>query len=621
MDGRTERWFKVKISACIIAKNEEKNIEKCIQSLMPISKEIIVVDTGSTDKTISICNELGAKVFHYNWNDDFSAAKNYALSKATGEWIIFLDADEYIDVDSISKIKNLIDHSEFNNFNVVAFKMINIDKETNKTIDEVFKIRMFKNKEVSYEGEIHEHLSCKKGEFNILNLYKELTIYHTGYSSSIAKAKAKRNLEIMLNNLKNNDEDKRYYAYLSNCYFGLEEYKNAIKYAKLHIESGIILTGLESTVYKNIIDSLYYIGESKENIEKEILIAIKQFPKSPNFYCTYANFFLDYKQYDKALHNFLLALKYNEVYEDVDINFVSGILNQVYIKIAQIYELKNSDNYALEYYFKSLKIYKYEEAGFCSVCNLIKNEESEEIIKILNKLYDVKDQNDLKFLCYNLIKINLGTVYSYYAVKYLKGNNDIIIRSYLFLFNKRYEEIFEELYILYEKIYDNNIAILLVSASILIDKESYMQRVVNIVRPSYKRILSSYLQQDNMNLINEDINDYVNVLRIIINIRNLSILNNYLNLKICFENNINMQLANIFKEYKMYYEAFNQIEAYLRTIKSNKNNKVYFGAGYCLYKLEDYEKAFEYFKVALEKGYTENDIYEFIEFIKEQSNI
>lgn len=606
----------MKISACIITKNEEKNIEKCITSLIPISEEIVVVDTGSVDNTVSICNKLGANVFHYNWNNDFSAAKNYALSKAVGDWIIFLDADEYIDEISVDKIKKLINTSKLNEFNVVAFKMINLDKETNKIIDEVFKIRMFKNKEISYEGAIHEHLNCRSGKFNILNLYKEITIYHTGYSSSIAQAKAKRNLEIMLNNLKNNDEDKKYYAYMSNCYFGLQDYNNTIKYAKLHMKSGITMPGLESSVYKNLIDSLYYIGESKENIEKEILNAIKKFPASPNFYCCYADFFLDNKQYSKALDNFLLALKYNEAYDNVEINLVTGILNQIYMKVGQIYELKNAYENAIEYYFKSLKIYKYEGTVLCSICSLLKNEESEEVIRILNGIYDINNQLDLKFLCYNLVKMNLGTVYSYYAVKYLKSNNDIIIRTYLFLFNKRYEEVFEELWILYEKNYDNNIAIFLVVISILIDKESYAKRVINIIRPSYKRILSSYLQRDNMNLINEDINDYVNILQIIINSGNVRILHNYLELKKYFEDNVNMRLVNIFKEYKMYCEALRELEVYLETLNHEESNNIYMGIGYLWYKLERYESALKCFSKALENGYNKNDIYEFIHSIE-----
>ena len=85
----------MKISACVITKNEEKNIARCINSYKDIVDEIILVDTGSTDNTVEIAKSLGAKIYYYEWQNDFSAAKNYALSMAKGDWIIFLDADEF----------------------------------------------------------------------------------------------------------------------------------------------------------------------------------------------------------------------------------------------------------------------------------------------------------------------------------------------------------------------------------------------------------------------------------------------------------------------------------------------------------------------------------------------
>lgn len=79
----------------MIVKNEEKNIRKALTWGKSIVCEQIVVDTGSTDKTVEIAKEMGAKVFHFEWIDDFSAAKNFAIDQASGNWIAFLDADEY----------------------------------------------------------------------------------------------------------------------------------------------------------------------------------------------------------------------------------------------------------------------------------------------------------------------------------------------------------------------------------------------------------------------------------------------------------------------------------------------------------------------------------------------
>ena len=87
---------KVRLSQCMIVKNEERNMEQALSWGKGIVWEQIVVDTGSTDGTVELAKKMGAKVFHFTWNNDFSAAKNYALSKAKGNWIAFLDADHII---------------------------------------------------------------------------------------------------------------------------------------------------------------------------------------------------------------------------------------------------------------------------------------------------------------------------------------------------------------------------------------------------------------------------------------------------------------------------------------------------------------------------------------------
>ncbi|EAC4269032.1 glycosyltransferase, partial [Listeria innocua] len=86
------------ISICIMVKNEERCIKRCIDSIEKIAKEIIIIDTGSTDNTISIIEEYAndkIKVFSKEWRNDFSEIRNYAIEKASSEWLVFIDADEY----------------------------------------------------------------------------------------------------------------------------------------------------------------------------------------------------------------------------------------------------------------------------------------------------------------------------------------------------------------------------------------------------------------------------------------------------------------------------------------------------------------------------------------------
>ena len=97
-----------RISQCMIVKNEERNIEKALSWGKSIMWEQIVVDTGSTDHTVELAAKLGAKVVHFQWIDDFAAAKNFAIDQARGEWIAFLDADEYFSERDAHRIPGML---------------------------------------------------------------------------------------------------------------------------------------------------------------------------------------------------------------------------------------------------------------------------------------------------------------------------------------------------------------------------------------------------------------------------------------------------------------------------------------------------------------------------------
>lgn len=95
------------ISAIIVAKNEEANIERCIRSLQGLCDEIVVLDTGSTDETYRIAERLGAKVYHEPWRDDFAYTNNIALGHATGTWVLLVDADEELTDTDCDSVRNL----------------------------------------------------------------------------------------------------------------------------------------------------------------------------------------------------------------------------------------------------------------------------------------------------------------------------------------------------------------------------------------------------------------------------------------------------------------------------------------------------------------------------------
>jgi glycosyltransferase involved in cell wall biosynthesis len=107
-----------KITACLIVKNEQ---EMLLRSLFSVSEadEIIVCDTGSEDDTVAIAEDFGAKVVHFAWCDDFAAARNFAKDQAANEWILSIDADEYLEPNGMAKIKEAIDQCEEDSINIL----------------------------------------------------------------------------------------------------------------------------------------------------------------------------------------------------------------------------------------------------------------------------------------------------------------------------------------------------------------------------------------------------------------------------------------------------------------------------------------------------------------------
>src|SRR3989338_2535121 len=96
------------ISLCMITKNEEKYLEQCLNSVKAFVDEVVIVDTGSIDKTKEIAKRFNAKIYDFKWVDDFSAARNESLKYATKDWILVLDADEVLEEKDCLKIKELI---------------------------------------------------------------------------------------------------------------------------------------------------------------------------------------------------------------------------------------------------------------------------------------------------------------------------------------------------------------------------------------------------------------------------------------------------------------------------------------------------------------------------------
>jgi len=188
---------KVPVSLCMIVKNEEIFLDtalKSINSLLGLD-DIVVVDTGSTDRTKEIAIENGAKVFNFEWCDDFSAARNFAAVKASNDWIFYIDADEEV-ID--------VDYDDLQRFlaNTKAVGMIKLTDINSKRQSSL--ARLFNRSNYSFEGSIHEQLRAIDGRSNISVKDVKISMLHHGYLPEYDKVNAKleRNERLLLKELK-----------------------------------------------------------------------------------------------------------------------------------------------------------------------------------------------------------------------------------------------------------------------------------------------------------------------------------------------------------------------------------------------------------------------------------
>lgn len=221
------------ISVCMIMKNEEKNLRRCLDSVNSLGFELILVDTGSTDATVSIAGEYVDTVYHFNWISDFSAARNYSLSLASNDWVLILDCDEYItsiDTDSLSRfMKNHSDKigllSRRNHYEMNQSDSVYTDQVE----------RFFNRKLYHYVGEVHEQVVpmlsssiTTLGQKELIDLELE----HSGYVGSQEElyAKSMRNADILKKMLEKNPDDPYLYFQLGQSYNMLHDDVNALYY-------------------------------------------------------------------------------------------------------------------------------------------------------------------------------------------------------------------------------------------------------------------------------------------------------------------------------------------------------------------------------------------------------
>lgn len=221
--------FMLPISVCMIAKNESKRIERCLSSLMPYGFEIVVADTGSSDNTREIARRFTDKVFTFEWCDDFSAARNFSISKASHDWIFMIDCDEYIKSTDVEELTYFMEHLPHAAGSVsrenVSGSLDALDYYTDRTE------RLFNRNLYHYTGIIHEQLTpVADGEMECFLL--NTVLFHDGYvmTAREREEKSRRNLSLLLKQSEKEPDNPYVYYQLGKGFEMAGDYEKSCQY-------------------------------------------------------------------------------------------------------------------------------------------------------------------------------------------------------------------------------------------------------------------------------------------------------------------------------------------------------------------------------------------------------
>ncbi|MHC5071760.1 MAG: glycosyltransferase, partial [Planctomycetota bacterium] len=353
-----------RISLCMIVKNEERFLDACLRSAAPCVDEMIVVDTGSTDRTVDIAQSHGATVKHFEWCDDFAAARNAALEHASGDWILSLDADEVLTPETPAKVRELVKDP-----GVAGYHMRFQNLYTSKRTVGVIMVRLFRNLPgVQWVNRIHEQITPELAEIaerdGLIMSISDAEVEHHGYKDDVIdhRQKNERNDRLFRLHLEDHPDDiymlYKYGDFLRRHTERWAEARDCLRRA-FDLIARKPPSAPRAIPYASEIAALLvleYMRENRSTEAEEILEhALRRFMPTPNLHYLAAGLALANGDSDDAIHHYERCLSYRDQVMVVPIQ--EGITSHVSITgIAQALMQKDSRERARQLLHQSQQI-------------------------------------------------------------------------------------------------------------------------------------------------------------------------------------------------------------------------------------------------------------------------
>lgn len=345
---------KQKLGLCMIVKDEENNLRRCLDSVAHIVDEMIIVDTGSSDRTVDIAGEFGADIYHYSWSNDFSAARNYSIEQCNADWLLLLDADEELDQSAADQLISFLSTEDCDGAHFAIYNFMGDAVSNQITIHAGLRL-LRNNKKYHFIGEIHEQVArIDGGEIDHKFPVLEIRVNHYGYMDGEVNSKQKRNRNIpILKQKLERDPNHPFTLFnLGNEYLALNDFITALEFYEKALEGVNPKEAFAPHLFFRIANchdhlkqyekALYYLDQS-----------LRLYPKGTDFVYVKGCILMKLKQYSLAIDALKSCLELGEA--PLAIRFLNDCgTYRPALALGELFLELSDFNRALEYYNKAL---------------------------------------------------------------------------------------------------------------------------------------------------------------------------------------------------------------------------------------------------------------------------
>lgn len=377
------------IALCMIVKNEEQFLRRCLDSVKNKVHQIIIVDTGSTDNTVDIAKEYTNDVYTFKWIDDFAAARNESIKYATTDYILVMDADEYLEENS-----NLQDDISTGK-DWYFLKIHNVLSQGRKITH--IAVRLFaNNKGLFFQNRLHEHINILVEGKVFTSGYANSALQHTGYTDDMMedRDKKKRNLPLMLQEVQENPNAYNLFN-MGRTYKWVEEYDKAIHYFQRAYPLSKNLT-IMPDLLMNLSNCLVSLKREPEAL-KIMNDAAILFPNETDVRHTQALLFLKLGYFRDAIKTFETCLSLG----DQGITITEGNGGYMsYFRLAEVYEKSYRLSESYEYIINVVRDNKSFATGISKYFQIVTmaNIPLEDVYQNFNQIYKMSKVEELQLL-------------------------------------------------------------------------------------------------------------------------------------------------------------------------------------------------------------------------------